>query len=266
MDKVAYLVNSTPKYFYLLPLHFQLIRRYAPTLPFDLFLATEVPEHPICRRVGDEFGVTIIPLKEGEAGFLDSRKAALQWLIGQGEHHYVLPMQEDFLLDRAPDFPALRAAVQLLADSSGEIASVRLMPCPGPLGPILAHNAFATIRPETDNYGFVFQATLWRLDACFAWYEALCAKLEAEWPRATTKPEKRIMIEVRFNFAENLEGQKFFWKFFGGRRQRHVGWRREGPWRNAVYLSPWPYRPTAIVQGKLEAFAAELAEREGFSL
>jgi hypothetical protein len=43
----------------------------------------------------------------------------------------------------------------------------------------------------------------------------------------------------------------------------HVGWKRAGPWSNAVYMSPWPYRPTAIVQGRLEPWAAELGKREG---
>jgi hypothetical protein len=33
-----------------------------------------------------------------------------------------------------------------------------------------------------------------------------------------------------------------------------------------VYLSPWPYRPTAIVQGRLEPWAAELGKREGVPL
>jgi hypothetical protein len=33
-----------------------------------------------------------------------------------------------------------------------------------------------------------------------------------------------------------------------------------------VYLSPWPYRPTAIVHGRLEPWAAELGLREGVPL
>jgi hypothetical protein len=172
-------------------------------------------------------------------------------------------MQEDFLLDRQPDVPALKDALDLLSKQS-HVASVRLMPSPGPAGP--AYKGFARITPETDHYGFTFQATLWKLETCLAWYTAITEELEAAWPKATTRPEKRIAVETRYNFAENPDGQKFFWKLFDRRDEVHIGWKRAGPWRNAVYLSPWPYRPTAIVQGKVEPWAVELAEREGCAL
>jgi hypothetical protein len=266
MDRVAYLVNSTPEYYYLLPLHFTLVRRYAPFMK-ELFLATEVPEHPVCLEVAQEHGVTLIPLAQEDAGFLASRAAALKQLCLSGKFTYVLPVQEDFLLDRVPDLGALVEGLSMLEDSQGLIASARLMPCPGPKGPLMASRPlWSGITSTTDEYGFSFQATLWTLDACYAWYEALTAKLEAEWPIATTSPQHRRHIEIRGNFAENAEGQQFFWRLFKGRRQVHIGWGRAGSWPNAVYLSPWPYRPTAIVQGRLEPWAAELGLREGAPL
>ena len=253
MDKCAYLVNSTPKYYYLLPLHFTLVKRYAPGLKMSLFLATEVPEDPICKHV-ESMGVELIPLRKEDAGFLDSRRAALAALVGR--FPYVLPMQEDFLLDRAPDYEAIEEAITLLKDH----VSARLMPCPGPGGPALENApSWSKITPS-DIYSFTFQATLWRTAECSEWYSALCKKLEFEWPMSTTPAEQRIHIEVRGNFAENTEGQRFFWKVSKG---EHIGWRRAGKWSNAVYLSPWPYRPTAIVGGRLEAWAVELGKREG---
>jgi hypothetical protein len=45
----------------------------------------------------------------------------------------------------------------------------------------------------------------------------------------------------------------------------HLAWPREGAHPNAVYLCPWPYRPTAVVRGLFESWANELAKREGFS-
>jgi hypothetical protein len=256
MDKCAYLVNSTPKFYGLLPLHFTLVKRYAPWLDMPMFLATEQPDNPICQQV-KEMGVELIPLKESEAGFLDSRAVALQQLSLTGRFTMVLPMQEDFLLEREPDPNGIMEAIGLLRESC---ASVRLMPCPGPGGSTLKNFPdWALITPVTDTYGFTFQATIWRLDACMKWYRALCNKLEDEWPRATTPPDQRRHIEIRANFAENTEGQRFFWKQGGV----HVGWKRAGPWSNAVYMSPWPYRPTAVVQGRLEPWAAELGQREG---
>jgi hypothetical protein len=95
---------------------------------------------------------------------------------------------------------------------------------------------------------------------------AIMARLEEGWPAASTPPEQRKHIEIRVNIAENADGQQFFWKFFKARRQVNIGWIRAGPWSNAVYLSPWPYRPTAIIQGRLEPWAAELGQREGAPL
>ena len=232
-----------------------------------LFLATEVPDHPICQQVVKEHGVTLIPLDTKEAGFLASRAAALQQLSLSGKYLYVIPAQEDFLVDRVPDFGALVEGLVILEDSQGLIASARLMPCPGPKGTPMAHqHLWAGLTPATDEYGFTFQATLWSLEACCAWYMALVKKLELEWPMATTSPQARRHIEIRGNFAENTEGQQFFWKFFKERRQVHIGWLRAGPWSNAVYMCPWPYRPTAIVNGRLEPWAEELGRREGVPL
>jgi hypothetical protein len=171
------------------------------------------------------------------------------------------------LLDRVPDLGSLLEAMTILGDAQGLIASARLMPSPGPKGgPMPARPLWTGVTPGTDQYGFTFQATLWGLDACCAWYSALVAKLELEWPLATTPPQRRRHIEIRGNFAENAAGQQFFWMFFKERRQVHIGWGRAGPWPNAVYLSPWPYRPTAIVHGRLEPWAAELGLREGVPL
>lgn len=266
MKTFAYLVNSTPKYYYLLRLHFTLVRRYAPFIE-DLFLATEIPNDPICQELVKEFGVELIPLKMSESGFLESRLYALRALALSGRFLYVLPMQEDFLLDRVPDLGSLEEACTVMSGSKGYIASMRLMPCPGPKGGIFnTYPLWAAVKSGADSYGFTFQATMWSLEACCRWYEALCKKLEEEWPLATTSPEQRRHIEIRANFAENPEGQRFFWEFFLSRQQTHLGWIRAGPWPNAVYMSPWPYRPTAIVQGRLEPWAEELAQREGVQL
>lgn len=266
MDRVAYLVNSTPAYYYMLPLHFTLVRRYAPFMT-HLFLATEVPDHPICVQVAKDHGVTLIALEQKDAGFLASRAAALQQLSLSGQFLYVLPVQEDFLVDRTPDLGAMAEAITIMEDSQGLIASARLMPCPGPKGaPMPSRPLWAGVTPTTDEYGFTFQATLWSLEACCAWYMGIMRLLEEGWPVASTPPEQRKHIEIRINIAENADGQKFFWTFFKGRRQVHIGWVRAGPWSNAVYLSPWPYRPTAIVQGRLEPWASELGQREGVPL
>jgi len=249
----------------MLPLHFALLQRYGTPVVQNMHkvLATEVPDHPICQQVAKEYGVEILPLKEEDAGFLDSRAAALRALNAQGRWEFVLPMQEDFLLDRSDGGSWIERGALSFLTGKEKVASVRLMPCPGPKKPQSELEAWWELDKKYDEYGFTFQATLWRLDACLAWYEAICNRLESAWPKKTTPPQRRIEVEVRANFAENAEGQRFFWEFFEARGEKHMAWCRAGPWSNAVYKCPWPYRPTAIVKGKVEPWAEELARREG---
>jgi hypothetical protein len=264
MDRCAYLVNSTPKYYPMVLVHFALLKRYWPLCTMDLFFATEQPDHPLAKRVSEDYGVTLIPLKPEDTGFLDSRRAAIEWLVAAGEYEFVLPVQEDFLLEGRPMVGSLDAALNFLKAGEG-VASVRLMPSPGPKKPQSEKAAWWDLDARYDTYGFTFQATLWRLDSCLAWYQLLCRELEHVMPRATTDPKQRIEFEVRGNLAENATGQALFWRLFAERGEEHMAWVREGPWSNAVYRCPWPYRPTAIVKGMLEPWAKELCEREGFA-
>jgi hypothetical protein len=231
MDRCVYLVNSTPKYYFMLPLHFALIERYGTSVVqcMHKVLATEVPDHPICQKVAKEYGVEILPLKEEEAGFLDSRAAALRKLKEQGKWEFVLPMQEDFLLDRTDGGSWIERGALSFLKGGEKVASVRLMPCPGPKKPQSPDAAWWELDKKYDEYGFTFQATLWRLDSCLAWYEAITDRLEKMWPRDSTPPKRRIEIEVRGNFAENADGQRFFWEFFAARGERHMAWVQTKP-------------------------------------
>jgi hypothetical protein len=76
------------------------------------------------------------------------------------------------------------------------------------------------------------------------------------------KPESQNRIAIKVNLAESEQGHLLL-KSLG---KLHLAWPREGSHPNAVYLCPWPYRPTAVVRGTLEPWAAELMAREGFSL
>jgi hypothetical protein len=146
-------------------------------------------------------------------------------------------------------------------DEDDEVVSARLMPCPGPKGskPYRVPN-WNYLEATTDAYGFSFQATLWKTHACYEWYNQICARLYTK-----IKPgEQQTSIEISENLAENAEGQALFWSASHKMGYKHVAWVRKGNWPNAVYLSPFPYRPTAIVRGSLERWAKELMAREGF--
>jgi hypothetical protein len=256
---IAYLINSTPKYYYLLPLHLLLLRRYAPELAWSIYIATEEPEHPILVECVNTYGVQILPLKKDDRFFLESRLAAT--LALPPEIKCVFPMQEDFLLERKPDAEAIKEAATLL-ESMTELSSIRFMPCPGP--PTTQKVGWASLKGT--HYMFSYQATLWRradyqlfLSAVLdmGGFESLC-------PPNLSDDKRKKWLQVDFNIAENQFGQQKFAEILG--HKNHLGWVRQGKQPNAVYLSPWPYRPTAVEKGVLGQWAIDLAKREGYPL
>ena len=126
---MAYLINSTPKYYYILELHLVLLRRYAPNLKWPVFLATETPNDPVCKMLEEKYDVKLLVLEKENSSFLTSRKRAIELLPKNIK--FVLPMQEDFLLERFIDEDTINILNQFLTQDDNLI-SIRLMPCPGP--------------------------------------------------------------------------------------------------------------------------------------
>ena len=266
-ETTAYLLNSTPKYYYILELHIVLLKRYGNKM--KVFFATEEPTHSMCILLKEKYGVTLLTLEKENSSFLSSRKRALELL--PSKYKYVLPMQEDFLLERPIDEKLIEEAGTILRGQMGtytpedwprnptihNVPCVRLMPCPGAETTVdpLKHNYDSVMN---DTYKFCFQATLWKTSECLKWYIAIVEEVEKH---KFLSEEERNIFEVRNNIAENAIGQALFAKVFKG--DMAMGFVRKYKASNAVYMSPWPYRPTAIVKGVLQPFAKELAEREG---
>ena len=270
MDRtdVVILVNSTPNYYYILPFFFTMLRRYAPGLAWGLVLATEFPDDPICKAISAEHKVELLEIPFAAAGFIESRLVALQTL--QKRYKYCLPLQDDFILELPMNAAAIKDILTAM-DMDTTISSARLMPCPGPAAadavyaadPVYAEG-WKILSQANDTYGFVYQATLWRTEEAVKWFQTVANRLESIAPKATTDSKQRIALEVSWNISENAEGQALFWKTFAA--EKHLAWIRQGKQPNAVYLSPFPYRPTAIVKGRLESWASELAARENIPL
>ena len=258
MDRndIAYLLNSTLKYYYLLELHVALIRRYAPKCKWPIYFATELPEHPIC-KILQSYNVNIIVLENENSSFISSRKRALELLPDSIK--YVLPMQEDFLLERFVDNNAIYESISIL-EKEKDIISIRYMPCPGPTEINPNYNKVWKYI-QYDTYLFTFQATLWRKNECLTYYKVIEHEVSS---RKFSSDSERNLYEVKMNIAENSDGQKIFTSLFGDKKI--LGYIRHHKYPNAVYMSAWPYRPTAVIKGILQPFAKELAEREGFKL
>jgi hypothetical protein len=256
---IAYLINSTPKYYYLLPLHLLLVRRYAPELNWSIYIASEEPDHPILQECVNKYGAKILLLKQDDRFFLESRLAAT--LALPPEIKYVFPIQEDFLLERKPDVDAIKEAFMLMS-SLDEVASIRFMPCPGPV--TTQQVGWASLKGG--RFMFSYQATLWRRGDYVLFMSAVLdmGGFDSLCPPNLSDDKRKKWLQVDFNIAENQHGQRKFEEVLG--HKTHLGWVRQGKQANAVYLSPWPYRPTAVEKGVLGQWAIDLAKREGYPL
>jgi hypothetical protein len=242
VESCAYLINTTPKYFYLLPLHITLLHRYS-TVNWPIFIATESKE-----LLPELEGVTIIELPLDKEAFWDSRAEAVRRLPAHIK--YVCPVQEDFLLEGRPMKDVIVNAIDIL-ESNQDISSLRLMPCPGPIGTeTFLDTRWRLLNYAIDSLVFTYQATIWRRGDYIDFMDVLIQRF----------PSSQNKMAIKVNFAEIHDGQMIL-KAFG---KKHLAWPREGSHPNAVYLCPWPYRPTAVVRGTLEPWAAELMKREGF--
>jgi hypothetical protein len=262
MDRTdcAYLINTTPKYFYLLNLHITLLHRYAPSLAWPIYLATEAPEllDPLPK-------VTVLTLPKNKAGFFESREAAFAMLPDTIK--YVFPIQEDFLLEGRPMEKEIAEALQIL-DTDLKVASLRLMPCPGPnaldkvyKGALLI-GSWKILDFDVEMV-FTYQATLWRRAPYQTFMKSLLHKTEHLDER------QKIVAAIKVNIAEIAEGQLLLRNSLSQGllpEEMHLAFPRAYQHPNAVYLCPWPYRPTAVVRGNLEQWASELAQRESVVL
>ena len=245
---VAYVVNSTPKYYYLLGPHFALLETYAKGLLWPTYIGSEAPE-----LLGD-LEATCIKLDKADSGFWESRVATVEAL--PAEIKYVLPMQEDFLLERKVDADELENILEYM-DMNPLTQSARLMPCPGPVSTEEVLRGWSELS-ERDTYLFVFQATLWRREAYVSYLKAVIR--EAKKIHVGLDEPSWSKMAVNENLAENIGGRKIFLRVFSGKK--HLAWIRSSERPNAVYDSIWPYRPTAVVKGVFQPWAAELLKRE----
>jgi len=249
---IAYLINSYPNYYYILDLHLGLLRRYASSCKWPIYFATEEPEHEVSILLKEKYGVNILILEKENSSFLTSRKRALELLPENIK--YVMPMQEDFLLERYIDIKSIEESIEIL-DQEEKIFCVRYMPCPGPHKDNINYRSKWKHISDKDTYRFCFQASLWKRNECQEWYSAICNEV-------TKRGRKEL--ELKMNIAENEIGQTLFLSLFNNKST--IAYIREHKEPNAVYMSPWPYRPTAIIKGVLQPFAVELGQREGFKL
>ncbi len=258
MDRTAIVVNSTPKYYYLLEPFFGLLRRYGEGLTWPVYFATEHPNEPTLKQLCTKYNVQILELAAEEGDFLESRLAAVSKL--PKEFSYVLPLQEDFLLERpGVDKKSLENALDIL-EADAQVQSIRLMPCPGSS----AREGFWGVwkKLTAEDLQFSYQATLWRRGLYTDFMRSLVRQGHEQYPELKGAEWNKYCVSI--NPAETFPGLQMLRTLSPS--GVHLCWPRKGMWANAVYWCPWPYRPTAVVKGVLQPWAIELIRREGFIL
>ena len=150
----------------------------------------------------------------------------------------------------------IKEALDIL-DENPSVSSMRLMPCPGPVSKNkFGDTNWVPLEYAQDSLVFTYQATIWRREVYIAFMRAMIAEIEVKF--GDLSPKQKVDIQIKINVAETEMGKDVLKQVSG----IHLAWPREGRQPNAVYLCPWPYRPTAVVHGKLEKWASELAGRE----
>jgi hypothetical protein len=277
----AIVVNSTPKYFYLLDAFFGMYFRYCNGLSlWPVYFATEVKADgqgaasAIVRRLLETYNIRLLQLEEKDADFLESRVAALR-LLPAGVQ-YVIPLQEDFILERpGVQFGWIQSIVQRM-EHNPKIHSARLMPCPGPKGILYegvsgssswtSETSLAYLKPSVEDYMFTFQASIWRRKPLTDYLQAIIDRTCKGYGVPSPRTREYNAYQVNANPAESGVGKGILQDLLGDENNYHLAWIRRGAWPNAVYDCPFPYRPTAIVKGVLQEWAKELIAREGFRI
>jgi hypothetical protein len=264
MSDWCILINTTPKYLPLVEVQLICLRRYSPELDsIPVFIATEIlPSESCLQRILQIPSVHYLSLKKDDADFLESRIAAVEYL---SFFKFILPLQEDFWLDRSPDYIQLFDGLNILRKDS-RVQSIRLMPCPGPNSKdvFYRNSTLWKVLSSHDTYRFTFQATIWRPDIYTSYLKEICQEGKVEYDALKDPTLSWSAFCVRHNIAENSKGQQYFLSNYMNSDKYHLSIDRPMSHPNAVYLAPWPYRPTAVVKGILEPWAKEFAIREGF--
>jgi len=257
---VAIVINTCPAYFYLLEAHFGLLRRYGAECNWPVYLATECWNKESLVVLCNKYNVKILKLDHADYDFFESRVAAMKLLPSAIQ--YVLPLQEDFLLERPGlNYDALEHALKVF-DEEENVVSIRLMPCPGVPD---SHSSYGLWKKMTPvDQLFSYQATLWRKTIYRDYIHRIIDYSNELYPELSSSTKSWNEYAIRTNPAETHIGLTLL-KLMNPHAV-HLCWPRKSVWANAVYHCPWPYRPTAVVRGTLEPWAEEMIRREGFYL
>tara|TARA_Y100001970_G_scaffold128478_1_gene158645 strand:+ start:773 stop:1573 length:801 start_codon:yes stop_codon:yes gene_type:complete len=258
------LVNSCQKYKYIINPFFTMLRRWWNKCDLPIYLAC----NGNLEEYKNKYDINIIE-QDKDYGFVEGRVHALKLLE---DYDNVIMLQDDFIIERFVDNNKIHKMIEIM-NTDKNIGCIRLMPCPGPKGEKhIFDNGEVLAEFKQDCWcRFSFQAAIWKRTYYIRFFEELKQDIISKMylnhdieyvDNLVNDPSYWRNIWFSLNIAEGKYGCQFTLRY----PEKLLGIIRDGDYSNAVYRSPIPYRPTAIVRGKLEDWAKELFKREGINI
>ena len=223
--KSAILISSTPKFSFIWDTFFTFLRKHWTDCPYPIhFISTGDNDY-----LREEYNVITEKL-EKDLGFLEGYRYLCKKYMDKYSHFILL--QDDFLIERTVNQEIISKYENILFENEN-IGFIRTMPSPGPKG---EQRMFGDVKlgkiNKNEDYSFSYQTSFWNLK----YFYDFTAPSKFRWDDFNMSKKMRIDKSGKEN-----------WGFIRPFKE----------W-NAVYESPIPYRPTAILKGKLMDWAKKL--------
>ena len=247
----AIIISSTKKCAYIWITFFSLLFKHWSDCEYPIFFTSDDDENNNLEKLKNKFNINILKL-EKDLGFMPGYEYILNNI--KDKYTNAIFLQDDFLIEKKVDSEFIKKCVKIM-ESDSNIGYIRLMPCPGPKGKKIKYGdiTLGEIRNNGLLPGFSFsnQAAIYNIE----FLSKIISKIDYN------------PIEHPFHKAWGFERE--LTKKLEDFDNQLLGFIRKSPNANSVYDSPIPYRPTAIVGGKLEEWAKKLLVgdvREGFDV
>jgi len=227
----AIVISTTKKYEFIWETFFTLLYKHWPKCEYPIFLISD--GNP--KKLKDKFDINVFETVD-DLGFFQGYRFVLNKIKDQFRNAILL--QDDFLIEKEVDVKFISKCVNIM-NNDEKIGFIRLMPCPGPKGNRIQYDdiSLGEIRRdgELPMFSFSCQAALYNVE----FYLKLMNTIK-NFNMPASQLERELSNEIK-KFDNQL-----------------LGFIRKSSHPDAVYNSPIPYRPTAIVGGKLEEWAKKL--------
>lgn len=225
-QQTAIVISSTPKYSFIWDTFFIYLRKNWKNCPYQIYFTSEGE----CKYLENKYTINIFQ-QDKDIGFLEGYRYVCEQI--KHKYRYFILLQDDFIIEKTVDRHIINSYEKIMKENSN-IGFIRTMPCPGPKG---EQKKFGNIElgkiDKQENFSFSYQSSIWNID-----YFLNFTVIPKNNPWSG-----EIFLANKMKSCKEKEN----WGFIRPFKESH-----------AVYESPIPYRPTAIVGGKLTDWAKKL--------